>query len=144
MSVKILEFSKLQKMLNEKNIDFLDFFVEKYGIAYVVAITRERCSGCERQKGLFEKMYDKMKNKYGARVELFRVHAYYSPASKEETLLCLDTFRTVAFPTYVICLRDHRGNNCETYRAIEPPMNELERNIKSSVELAKWFEQKKE
>jgi len=144
MSVKFLEFSKLKKTLNEKNIDFLDFFVKKFGIAYVVAVTREKCSGCERQKGLFEKMSDKMKNKHGAQVEFFRVHAYYSPASKEETLLCLDTFRTVAFPTYVVCLRDHRGNSRETYRAIEPSMSEIERNIKSSVELAKWFEQKKE
>lgn len=144
MSVKTLEFSKFQKMLSEKNVDFLDFLVKKYGIAYVVAVTREKCSGCERQKGLLDRMADKVKNKYGAQVEFLRVQACYSPASKEETLLCLDTFKTVAFPTYVICVRDHRGNNRETYRAIEPSMKEVERNIRRSVELAEWFEQKKE
>ncbi len=89
-------------------------------------------------------MYEKMKNKYGAQVEFFRIHAQYNPYSKEETLLCLDSLKTVAFPTYVICLRDHRGNNRETYRAIEPSMNEIERNVESSVELAKWFKKKKE
>lgn len=144
MSVEFLEFSNFKKMLAEKNMDFLDFFVKEFGIVYVVAVTREKCSGCERQKGSFEKMSAKMKSKHGDRVGFFRVHAHYSPASKEETLLCLDTFRTVAFPTYVICLRDHRGKNRETYRAVEPSMSEIERNIKSSVELAKWFEQKKE
>lgn len=144
MPVKMLGFSGFLKVLTEKNLDFLDFFVKKYGVAYVVAITREKCSSCERQKGLFEKMYDKMKDKYGAQVEFLRVHAYYSPTSKEETLHCLDTFRTVAFPTCVICLRDHRGNNRETYRAIEPSMKEIEKNIESGIELAKWFEQKKE
>jgi len=143
MSVKFLEFSKLKKTLDEKNIGYLDFFVKKFGKAYVVLVTREKCSGCERQKGLFEKTSDKMKSKHGARVEFFQVHAYYTPASKEETLLCLDTFRTVAFPTYVICLRDHRGNNRETYRAVGASMSEIEKNIESSVELAKWFEQKK-
>ena len=144
MSVKFLEFLKFKKTLDEKKIDFLDFFVKKFGVAYVIAVTREKCSGCERQKGLFEKISDKMKRKHGVHVEFLGVHAYYSPASIEETLLCLDTFRTVAFPTYVICLRDHRGNNRETYRAIEPSMGEIEKNIESSVELAKWFEQKKE
>jgi hypothetical protein len=73
------------------------------------------------------KKSDKMKRKHGAHVEFLGVHAYYSPASKEETSLCLDTFRTVAFPTYVICLRDHRGNNRETYRAIEQSMGEIEK-----------------
>ncbi|UCH31395.1 MAG: hypothetical protein JSV05_07830 [Candidatus Bathyarchaeota archaeon] len=144
MSVKLLEFSKFRKMLNEKNIDFLDFFIKKYGITYVVTVTREKCSSCKRQKKLFQKLCDKMNNKYGTQVEFFQVHAYYSPNNIEEPLLCLDTFRTVAFPTYVIGLRDHRGNNRETYRAIEPSMNEIGRNIESSVELAKWFEQKKE
>ena len=144
MSVKFLEFSKFKKMLNERNIDFLDFFVKKFGTTYVVAIMREKCSGCERQKGLFEEISDKMKRQHGAHVEFFQVHAYYTPASKEETLLCLDTFRTVAFPTYIICLRDHRGNNRETYRAIEPSASEIEENLERSIELAKWFEQKKE
>ena len=144
MAVKFLNFSELKKALDKKNKEFVDFFVEKYGIAYVVAVTREKCSGCERQKGLFEKLSEEMKTKHDGRVEFVRVHARYNPESKEEAMQCLDTFHTVAFPTYVICVRDHRGNNRETYRAIEPPMSEIERNIKTSVELAIWFESKRE
>jgi len=144
MALKFLNFPELKKALDEKKIEFVDFFVEKFGIAYVVAVTREKCSGCEKQKISFEKLSDKMKNKHGNRVEFFRVHAYFSQESKEETMQCLDTFRTVAFPTYVICVRNHQGKNRETYRAIEPPMSEIERNIKTSVELAVWFESKRE
>jgi hypothetical protein len=45
--MKFLEFSKFRKMLDEKKVDFLDFVVEKFGVAYVIAVTREKCSGCE-------------------------------------------------------------------------------------------------
>jgi len=144
MAVKVLKFSDLQKTLNEKNIEFTDFFVRKFGIAYIIAVTREKCSGCEKQKPLFEKLSDKMKSKHGKRVEFFRVHAQFSQESKEETMQCLKAFRTVAFPTYVICVRNHQGKNWETYRAIESPMSEIERNIKTSIELAVWFESHRE
>jgi len=144
MTVKLLKFSQVKKALSEENIEFLDFFVKKFGIAYVIAVTREKCSGCEKQKPLFEKLSDKMKSKHGRRVEFFRVHAHFSQESIEETMQCLDTFRTVAFPTYIICVRNHQGKNRETYRAIEPPMSDIERNIKTSVELAVWFESKRE
>jgi len=140
MTVKFLDFSELKKTLDNKNIEFTDFFAKKLGVAYVVAVTREKCSGCKKQEPLFEKLSEKMKNKHGDRVEFVRVHARYSQESKEETMQSLDTFHTVAFPTYLICVRDHQGKNRETYRALEPPMSEIERNIKTAVELAVWFE----
>jgi len=144
MAVKLLNFSKLKKALEEKKIGFADFFVETLGKAYVIAITREKCSGCEKQKPLFEKLSNKMKRKHGSRVEFVRVHAQYNQQNREETIRCLDTFQTVAFPTYVILVRTHQGKNREIYRAIEPPMSEIERNIKTAVELAVWFESKRE
>jgi len=144
MAVKLLNFSELKKALDKKNIEFADYFVKNFGIAYVTVVTREKCSGCERQKTSFEKLSDRMKSKHGNRVEFVRVHAYYSQEKKEETMQCLDAFHTVAFPTYVIYVRNHQGKNRETYRAVEPPMSEIERNIKTSVELAVWFESKRE
>lgn len=144
MTAKLLDFSELKKALDRKNMEFTDFFVKKFGVAYVIAISREKCSGCEQQKPLFEQLSDKMKSKHGRRVEFARVHARYSKENREETMQCLDAFRTVAFPTYLICLRNHQGRNLETYRALEPPMNEIERNIKTAVELAVWFESNRE
>ena len=76
MAVKFLSFSELKKALGEKKIEFVDFFVEKSGIAYVV-VTREKCSGCEKQITSFEKLSDKMKSKHGSRVEFVRVHVYF-------------------------------------------------------------------
>ena len=140
MPVELLYFSELKKALDRKNIEFTGFFVKKFGVAYVIDVSREKCSGCELQKPLFEKLSDNMKSKHGSRVEFTQVHARYSEKSREETMQCLDTFRTVAFPTYLICIRNHHGKNLETYRALEPPMSEIERNIKTAVELAVWFE----
>jgi len=144
MVVKLFPFSELQKTLDKKHISPVDFFAKKFGTAYVVAVTRENCRGCEKQKPFFEKLSDKMKSKHGSRVEFFRVHTRFSPESKEETMQCLDTFQTVAFPTYIICVRNHLGKSRETYRAIEPPMSEIERNIKTGVDLAVWFESHRE
>jgi len=143
MAVKLFNFSELKRTLDKKNIEFVDFFANKFGIAYVVAVTRENCPGCEKQKPLFERLSDKMKGKHGNRVEFFRVHAHYNQENKEEAKQCADAFRTVAFPTYVICVRNHRGKKLETYRGIAPPMSEIERNTKTSVELAVWFESNK-
>jgi hypothetical protein len=144
MPVELLDFSELKKALDRKNIEFTDFFVKKFGIAYVIAVSREKCSDCEQQKPPFEKLSEKMESKHGSRVEFARVHARYSKENREETMQCLDAFRAVAFPTYLICIRNHQGKNVETYRAIEPPMSEIERNLKTAVELAVWFESNRE
>jgi len=144
MPVKLLDFSELKKTLDDKRMEFTNFFVKKFGVAYVIAVSREKCSGCEKQKPLFEKLSEKMKSKHGSRVEFSRVHARYSKENREQTMQCLDTFRTVAFPTYLICIRNHQGKNTETYRAIEPTMSEIERNIKTAVELAVCFESNRE
>ena len=144
MPVKVLAFSKLKQALSERNMEFTDFLVKKFGVAYVVAVTREKCSGCEQQKPLFEKLSDKMKNKHNNRVDFVRVHARFNPDNKEETMQCLDMVQTVAFPTYLVYVRNQQGKSRETYRAVEPPMNEIERNVKTAVELANWFESKRE
>lgn len=144
MAVKLLDFSELKKTLDRKNIEFADLLVKRFGVAYVIAVSREKCSGCEKQKPLFEKLSGKMKSKHDRRVEFTRVHAGYSKENREETMQCLDIFRTVAFPTYLICIRNHQGKNLETYRALEPPMSEIERNIKTAVELAVSFESNRE
>jgi len=50
----------------------------------------------------------------------------------------LQDFRRIlkfaAYPTYLILLRTGFGT-VETYRAIEPPMKDIERNIDIAVEL---------
>jgi len=143
MAVKVLNFSELKKALDERSVDPLDILVKKAGIAYVVAVTREKCHGCEKQKPLFEKLSNKMKKKYAKQIEFFRVHSSWSQEQKEEAKQCADAFHTVAFPTYIIGVKDDEGNNRETYRSIGPSMSEIERNIKTGVEVATWFKSQK-
>jgi len=140
MPVKVLNFSEFKKMLDESKGEPLDLIAKKTGIAYVVAVTREKCPGCEKQKPLFEKLSKRMKKKYAKKIEFFRVHSWWTQEQKEEARQCADAFHTVAFPTYIIGVKDDEGNNRETYRSIEPSMSEIERNIKTGVEIATWFE----
>jgi len=143
MPVKVLNFTELKKALDERSVDPLDVIVKKKGITYVVAVTREKCPGCEKQKPLFEKLSDRMKKKYANQIEFFRVHSHWSQKHTEEAKQCADAFHTVAFPTYIIGVKADQGNNQETYRSIQPPMSEIERNIKTSVEIATWFKSQK-
>jgi len=139
MPVKVLNFSEFKKTLDAKSVEPLNVLVKKVGTAYVVAVTREKCPGCEKQKPLFEKLSNRMKKKYGNQVEFLRVHSPYGQEQKDEAKRCLDAFHTVAFPTYIIGIKDNEGNYRETYRSLEPPMREIERNIKTGVEIATWF-----
>jgi len=143
MPIKVLNFSELKKTLDERSVTPLDIIVKKKGITYVVAVTRENCPGCEKQKPLFEKLSNKMKKKYVNQIEFFRVHSQWSKEQKDEAKQCADAFHTVAFPTYIIGVRDAQRNNQETYRSLQPPMSEIERNIKTSVEIAAWFKKQK-
>jgi len=139
MPVKVLSFSELKKILDKTSGEPLDILMKKTGTAYVVAVTREKCPGCEKQKPFFEKSSSRMKKKYADQVEFIRVHSSYSQEQTEEAKQCLASFRTVAFPTYIIGVKDDEGNNRETYRSIEPPMSEIERNIQTAIETATWF-----
>ncbi len=139
MPPKVLNFSELEKKLDADNPEALDILVKEFGTAYIVAVTREKCPDCEKQKPLFEKLSKKMREKYTDSTEFFRVHSRFSKKQTQEAKQCLDAFHTIAFPTYIIAIKDKDGNSRETYRALEPPMNEIERNIKLSVKVAKRF-----
>ena len=143
MTVRVLNFSDLKKSLDETSVQPLDVLVKKSGKVYVVAVTREKCPDCEKQEPLFEKLSDRMKKKYGEQVEFSRVHSSYGQGREEEAKQCLDSFHTVAFPTYILVIKDGEGGNRETYRSLEPPMSEIERNIKTSVEIVSSFKSRK-
>ena len=103
---------------------------------YVYALTRDRCAGCETQKPLFEDLADKIHDKYDDKVKFFNIHV----AEKGDFRSKLRNLRRIlkfpAYPTYIILMRTDVGT-VETYRGIEPPMNEIARNIEIAVELAR-------
>jgi thiol-disulfide isomerase/thioredoxin len=109
--------------------------IQKEKTVYVYALTRDRCSGCETQKPLFERLAQQMREKYGDRVEFGSIHVSKDDAFRKK----LEDFRRVlrfpAYPTYVVLQKTEVGV-VETYRGVEPPMGEIARNIDVALELA--------
>ena len=144
MPVKLLGFSEFKKIMEKAGHEPLDILVKNTGIVYVVAVTREKCPGCEKQKPLFEKLSDRLSEKYPDQIRFFTVQSAFSREHTEEAKQCAIAFQTVAFPTYVIAIKDSDGKTRETYRAIEPPMSEIERNVRTSSQIASWVKKPKD
>lgn len=102
---------------------------------YVYALTRDRCAGCEIQKPLFEKLANQIQEKYGDRVQFGSVHVSENNQFRDKLQDFRRLLRFAAYPTYMVLLRTEVGI-VETYRGIEPPMEEIARNIDLAMELA--------
>jgi len=126
--VKVLDFKKLKKALDAGN-NPVDILVKEPEIAHVIMVTRERCPSCQEQKPLFEKLSSKIQKKHVGRIEFLRVHSSYNSKNREEARQCLNAFHTVGFPTYIIAIKDSEGSVLETYRSLDAPISEIERNI---------------
>jgi thiol-disulfide isomerase/thioredoxin len=126
--VRVLDFEKLVKAVDASNKP-LDILVKEPEVVYVFMVTRDRCSSCQEQKPLFEKLSGKIQKKHVGRIEFCRVHSSYNSKSKEEARQCMNAFHTAGFPTYIIAIRDSEGNILETYRSLDAPTSEIERNI---------------
>ncbi len=102
---------------------------------YVYALTRDRCSGCEIQKPLFEKLADQTYEKYGAQVKFASIHVSQDEQFREKLQDLRRLLKFAAYPTYLVLLKTEVGV-VEAYRGIEPPMEEIARNIDIALELA--------
>ena len=105
------------------------------GIVYVYALTRDRCTGCEIQKPLFEKLADQTREKHDGRVEFGVIHVSQDQQFREKLQDFRHVLKFAAYPTYLVLLKDEVGI-VEVYRGIEPPMEEISRNIDVALDLA--------
>jgi hypothetical protein len=126
--VKVINFDKLRKALDAGKKP-LDILAKEPEIVYVIMATRDKCSSCQEQKPLFEKLPSNIQKKHAGRIKFFRVHSVYNSKNKEEAGQCLNTFHTAGFPTYIIAAKDSKGNILETYRSLDAPISEIERNV---------------
>ena len=114
--------------------DPLAAFLANDKTVHVFALTRDLCPGCEIQKPLYEKLADGVSQNHGDQVKFYSIHVSNQEQFREK----LQDFRRIlkfaAYPTYLILLKTGFGT-VETYRAIEPPMKDIERNIDVAVEL---------
>ena len=133
--VRLVPFAELKKTLEARSSEPFDILAKETGVLYVIVVTREKCPSCEEQEPLFEKLSTRMKKKYSDRIEFLRVHSLYSQDRREESQQCLDQLRTAGFPTYMMLARDSEGNVRETFRSLDAPISDIERNITMGITL---------
>jgi hypothetical protein len=132
---EIVEFNQLK---GRTAAEALTDLVKEFGIVYVTALTRQGCSGCETQKPLFKTLAEKMTGENATRVRFRSFHVNYQDGDKRESWRSKGIFGHAAYPTYMIHVKSHVGP-LEIYRSVYPPMEELERQIKESFELADFY-----
>lgn len=133
---EVLEFNQLKA---RSTAEALTELVKEFGIVYVTALTRQGCSGCETQKPLFKTLAEKMSGENSGKVLFRSLHVNYQDGDKQESWNSKRIFGHAAYPTYTIHVRSHVGP-LEIYRSVYPPMEELEKEIKESFELAKFYQ----
>lgn len=133
--MEVIEFQRL-KGLPEK--EAVDSIVKDLGVVYVTSITRDGCSGCMEQKPLFRELAQKMGSDLAERVHFSNVHVRYADDDRTESWESKKLFRHAAYPTYLVHVRSGKGV-LEVYRAIYPTMEELEKQTRESLDLAKFY-----
>jgi len=132
---EVVEFSQMKSRTTAETLTEL---VREFGVVYVTALTRQGCSGCETQKPLFQRLAEGMSRENSARVRFRSLHVSYQDGDKRESWNSKRIFGHAAYPTYMIHVRSHVGP-LEIYRSVYPPMEELEKQIKESFELADFY-----
>jgi len=136
MTTKVVEFTTLEKT----GKPVWDSLAPRIGVVYVVAITRDGCPACKRQKPKLNRLATALAEKHGSRVVFRRIRVNYSPESQKESLRSKDLLRHYFYPTNLILIRSKDRGAIEYYRNASPDMRELQRNIEKAVEVAKFFE----
>jgi thiol-disulfide isomerase/thioredoxin len=135
-NVEVIEFQRLKDLSDTGAAENL---AKEFGVVYVTAITRDGCSGCMEQKPLFRELAQKMKSDLGGKVHFANVHVRYAEDDRKESWDSKRVFRHAAYPTYLLHVRSKNGV-LEVYRAIYPSMDELEKQTRESLDLAKFYE----
>ncbi len=136
MPTSVIEFTELEKAGKSP----LDFLAPKIGKVYVVAITRDGCPACMKQKPKLDRLAASLESKHGDRLVFAGIHVNYSPDSQKESLRSKDVLRHYFYPTNLILVKSKDRGTIEYYRSTSPDMRELRKNIEKAVEVAKFFE----
>ena len=132
---EVVEFNQLKA---RSTAEALTELVTEFGVVYVTALTRQGCSGCETQKPLFKTLAERVSRENPEKVLFRSFHVNYRDGDKRESWNSKRIFGHAAYPTYTIHVRSQVGP-LEIYRSVYPPMEELEKQIKESFELAEFY-----
>ena len=140
MKASRIEFDKLEKEISETGKSHLDYLAPDTGKVYVVAITRDGCPACERQKPKLQELTKTVEEKHGDKVVFIRIHVRQPLESQEESLRSKDVLGHYFYPANLILLRTADRGAIEFYKNASPEMDELEKNIEVAVGIATMIE----
>ena len=133
--LELVDFQELEKGSARETMSEL---VNEYGVVYITSLTRQGCSGCETQKPLYEALAAGMTRELTGKVRFRRLHVNYREDDKRASWESKRIFGHAAYPTYMIHVKSHVGP-LEIYRSVYPQMDELERQIRDTLELAEFY-----
>jgi thiol-disulfide isomerase/thioredoxin len=140
MKIDVIEFGELERELAKTQKSPIDFLAPEIGKVYVIAITRDGCPACEKQKPKLNDLASTIAEKHGDKVVFTRIHIKYARGSEEESLRSKDVLGHYFYPTNLILLRTTDRGAIEFYKNAAPDMDELEKNIEHALEVAAMFE----
>jgi thiol-disulfide isomerase/thioredoxin len=136
MAVRLIEFVDLEKKMAASSKSVFDLLAPALGKAYVVAVTRDGCPACKRQKPKFDKLAHKTASRHGDRAVFIRIHVKQPQGDVSESLRAKDVLRHYFYPTNMILIRTRDRGAVELYRNTSPKMSELESALESAVKIA--------
>ena len=136
MAIDKVEFAELEKEISRTKKPVLDFLAPKIGKAYVIAITRDGCSACEKQKPKLARLAATLKQKHRNNVVFTRIHIRYAPGSEGESKRSKGVLGHYFYPTNLILFRTPDRGAIDYYKSSSPTMNELKKNIEIAMEIA--------
>ena len=140
MPINKVEFINLEDQISATMKSHLDCLAPDIGKVYIVAITRDGCSACEKQKPRLTELAKSVEEKFGNRVVFIRLHIAHPVSSEEESLRSKDLLGHYFYPTNLILIRTRDRGAIEYYRNVSPEMEELERITERALEIAKIIE----
>ena len=139
MPISIINFTELEKRLAETKSSLLEYLAPERGKAYVISITRDDCSACEKQKPKLERMAEGVMENHGNKVVFTRIHVKQKANVQDESLRSKSIIGHYFYPTNLILLRTIDRGAIELYRNVSPDMSELERNIDVAVKIVEMM-----
>ena len=135
MPVLQVEFTELEKEISRTRGKAIDLLAKDPGKIYVVAITRDGCPACAKQKPKLNELANSLSGKHGDKLSFIRIHISQPEGDTAESLRAKAVFNHYFYPTNLILWRSQDRGGTELYRNVSPRMSELKRNIEVALEI---------
>jgi len=136
MVIHKIAFADFEKQIQKTHKSSFEPLGSENGKVYVVAITRDGCPACEKQKPKMEKLAKEMLKKHGEKVTFTQIRVRHPTEKNAESLRSKDVLGHYFYPTNLIIVRTKDRGAIELYKTVSPRMSELKRNIELAVKIA--------